>query len=167
MKTTTVCFTGHRPTEFGGYDESLPQICYIKNALRDKIESAILNGYDTFISGMACGVDMWAAEAVIELQGKYSHIKLVAAIPFAEQASVWPEHTQERWTGIITKASETKYVSPSGYAAWKMQVRNVWMVDHASLVIAVWNGAPGGTNNCIVYAKQTDTAIEYIDMHTA
>ena len=31
--------------------------------------------------------------------------------------------------------------------------RNAWMVDHSSLVIAVYNGTPGGTKNTIEYAR--------------
>jgi uncharacterized phage-like protein YoqJ len=36
-----------------------------------------------------------------------------------------------------------------------MQVRNQWMVDHAMVVMAVWDGKQsGGTWNCIQYARQ-------------
>ena len=41
-----------------------------------------------------------------------------------------------------------------GYAAWKMQKRNQFMVDHSNLLIAVWDGSSGGTSNCVAYAKK-------------
>ena len=44
-------------------------------------------------------------------------------------------------------------VSPDPYAVWKMQKRNIWMVDQSNVVIAVWDGKKsGGTYNCIKYA---------------
>ena len=54
------CFTGHRPNKLN-YSES-----EIKLLLEKTIDSAISNGYVTFIPGMAEGVDIWAAEIVIE-----------------------------------------------------------------------------------------------------
>ncbi len=34
------------------------------------------------------------------------------------------------------------------------QIRNEWMVDHSSRVIAYYNGEPGGTKNTIDYAEK-------------
>ena len=54
------CFTGHRPEKIG-----IPEETVI--ALLDKaISEAIRSGYSTFISGMARGVDIWAAEIVFK-----------------------------------------------------------------------------------------------------
>ena len=44
-------------------------------------------------------------------------------------------------------------MSQDPYAVWKMQKRNIWMVDQSNVVVAVWNGEKsGGTYNCIKYA---------------
>ena len=32
--------------------------------------------------------------------------------------------------------------------------RNIWMVDHSRMVIAVYYGTAGGTRNTIVYAEK-------------
>ena len=54
------CFTGHRPEKIG-----IPLGTVI--ALLDKaISEAIQSGYSTFISGMARGVEIWAAEIVLK-----------------------------------------------------------------------------------------------------
>jgi uncharacterized phage-like protein YoqJ len=44
-----------------------------------------------------------------------------------------------------------------------MQKRNEWMVDHADAVIAVWDGSPSGTANCIGYARKKRRPILVID----
>ena len=58
----TCCFTGHRPEKING------DINVIKANLETEIRKAIDLGYDTFISGMADGVDVWAAEIVLDIK---------------------------------------------------------------------------------------------------
>ncbi|ANY67686.1 hypothetical protein BBD42_15340 [Paenibacillus sp. BIHB 4019] len=151
----TACFTGHRPNKIGGYNENNPQRRAIKQRLRTEIINAILAGYDTFISGLALGIDTDAAEIVIELrETDYPEIKLIGAVPFAGQEKAWPSASQERWRRIVERCDTVHYVSDCGFASWKMQRRNEWMVDYASLVIAVWDGTSGGTGNCVEYARK-------------
>lgn len=40
-----------------------------------------------------------------------------------------------------------------------MQLRNKWMVDKSDIVIAVWDGSEGGTNNCVQYATENKKRI--------
>ena len=45
--------------------------------------------------------------------------------------------------------------------------RNRWMVDHASFVIAVYNGSgKGGTAYTVDYARKTNRAVIQIDPNT-
>ena len=52
------CFTGHRPEKISATDDE------VKAWLEEKIDQAIADGYTTFISGCAMGVDLWAAQIV-------------------------------------------------------------------------------------------------------
>ena len=54
------CFTGHRQEKL-----SLSE-AEVKTLLEKAIDMAIQNGFTTFITGMASGVDIWAAEIVLE-----------------------------------------------------------------------------------------------------
>ena len=51
-------------------------------------------------------------------------------------------------------------------AALRMQARNQWMVDHCQLLIAVFDGSPGGTKNCVDYALRVRREIRLIDPTT-
>lgn len=53
-------FTGHRPEKL-----SLSE-AEVKPLLEKAIDTAIENGFTTFITGMAPGVDIWAAEIVLK-----------------------------------------------------------------------------------------------------
>lgn len=157
--TKTVCFTGHRPQKLGGYDEQNHINGPIRDAIRLFIKDKIFEGYSVFISGMAMGVDTWAAEEVIALRKEHKHIRLVAAIPFRGQESKWPPETQRRYHNLIAQSDRVVEVCNPGYAPWKMQRRNEWMVDHSSLVFAVWDGTPGGTANCVAYATKHEVEV--------
>lgn len=116
-----------------------------------------------FITGMALGADTLFAKAVLSLNVPYA---LHAAVPFKGQESIWPAHAKAEYNSILTKCSSITLVCDPGYAAWKMQVRNKWMVDRAHDVLAVWTGKKGGTYNCIAAAKSMNRAITILNPST-
>lgn len=146
-----VAFTGHRPDKLGGY--KLPNDTYIR--VCQKIDAALKElKPEKVITGMALGIDQWAASIAHKL-----HIPFLAAIPFEGQEKAWPEASQKIFRLLRKLATEEVIVSPGGYSAHKMQVRNEWMVDHCDKLIAVWDGTPGGTANCVTYAESVGKSI--------
>ena len=150
-----VAFTGHRPNKLGGY--KIPNPTYLK--VYHEIDKALkeLNP-EKVISGMALGVDQWAAAIAHKLK-----IPFLAAIPFEGQEKAWPEESQKIFRLLRKLASEEVIVSEGGYSPAKMQIRNEWMVDHCDTLIAVWDGTEGGTGNCVKYAKSVNKNIYYIN----
>jgi uncharacterized phage-like protein YoqJ len=65
-------------------------------------------GVTNFISGMAIGVDMWAAEIVLDLKRAYPQdtIELIAAIPFEGQANKWSVEYRDRYFDILAQADQ-------------------------------------------------------------
>jgi len=124
--------------------------------LSSAIEDAVKTGYDHFITGMALGVDTWAAEAVLELKNKYPHIKLEAAIPCIGQSLRWAKGSKERYEKILERADIITRVTNNTFEENPscMLVRNVYMVNNSSLLIAVFDGSRGGTKYAFDYAKQ-------------
>ena len=99
---------------------------------------------------MAPGVDIWAAEIVLELREKENILlKLIAANPHPGFENRWSIEWQKRYAKIMSLADYKKDVSPQ-YSRNCYQIRNEWMVDHSARVIAVWNGSPSGTKNTVV-----------------
>lgn len=146
------CFTGHRPEKL-----AMPEHA-VKAALEHKIQAAITDGYHTFISGMARGVDIWAAEIVLRLRAGGQPVRLICASPYEGFETRWRTVWQARYRRIIDAADLVRYISP-GYHAACFQVRNEWMVDHSARVIAVYNGSRGGTRNTLEYAEAKGLSI--------
>lgn len=141
------CFTGHRPEKL---HLSEAEVC---SALEREIHAAIEDGFQTFISGMARGVDIWAAEIVIRLRIEGFPIYLIAASPYLGFENMWSSEWKSRYAAVMATADIARFISPC-YDRGCFQRRNEWMVDHSSRVIAVFNGEKGGTKNTIDYADQ-------------
>ena len=150
------CFTGHRPEKLFLVDREI-----IKELERE-IKAAIERGYTTFISGMARGVDIWAAEIVLKLRKQNKDLHLICASPYEGFEARWSQDWQKRYKKIIKKSDYVKYVSPE-YSPACFQIRNEYMVDHSNLLIAVYNGEAGGTRNTINYAKKKDIEIIVVE----
>ena len=142
-----VCFTGHRPENLDMSEGK------VKSALLREIMKAIDEGFNVFISGMARGVDIWAAEIVLRLRKEGANVKLICASPYEGFERGWSAEWQRRYYVILAAADLVRFICP-GYSRACYQIRNEWKVDHSALVIAVFNGQPSGTKYTIDYAKR-------------
>ena len=153
---TTCCFTGHRPEKIKGTEKE------IRLKLREEINRAISSGYDTFITGLAPGVDTWAALEVLKIKESNKNIKHFCAVPFK---GVEKNRTKEQiidFNYIISNSNDMIYISEK-YARWCFLARDKWMVNRSKRVIAVFNGTKGGTEFTISYAKKKGREIVLID----
>lgn len=154
IKNETCCFTGHRPQKLSwGYNEQDERCKQLKRILKSQIEQMITNGIRTFISGMALGTDIWAAEIVLELKSSYPNVRLVAAIPHEGQQIRWSDEYKKRYSDI-RNAADDEVVLHEHYTKSCMHERNRWMVDRSACLIAVFNGEKGGTKGTIEYAQR-------------
>lgn len=149
------CFTGHRPEKLNQPEKVV--IAELEKAIRQ----AVADGFTTFISGMARGVDIWAAEIVLRLRSDGAPIRLICASPYEGFERSWSSEWQQRYRAIMESADLVRYICP-GYSKACFQIRNEWMVNHSARVIAVFNGEKGGTKNTIDYANRTNVEVKYL-----
>lgn len=126
----TCAFTGHRPQSLPfGFDESDKRCTSLKSVMRDQIVALIENeGVTHFITGMALGVDMYAAEIVLDLKSKYPHITLESAIPCETQAIKWSVASRDGI--IISRQSVTRRPCRNGSTrrtAWTREI-GTWSI---------------------------------------
>lgn len=155
MPADIIAVTGHRPDKLGGYAAS------VSERLRD-LARGYLHSHQPqkVLTGMALGWDTAVAEACL-LEG----IPFVAVTPFLGQEDKWPPDQQRQYQRLMREAVRvhcTDQDHESGYAPWKFQVRNMWMVDHSDRICALWNGSRGGTANCVKYAKKLGRPVDNI-----
>lgn len=160
-----VCaFTGHRPKSFPWkYDESDLNCKLLKNVLTDQITSLVEQGVMEFLSGMALGVDLWSAQSVLSLKEKNPAVQLHCILPCEGQERKWTALTQELYHSLLRQADEVVYVGRK-YNRECMLERNRYLVDHSSILLAVYNGQyRSGTAMTVRYAKNSGREIIIID----
>ncbi len=154
-RTHRVCFTGHRPEKLTRNEKA------IKEDLEKEIRQAIADGLNVFITGMARGVDIWAAQIVLNLRDEGYQVKLMCACPYDGFETGWKREWQEQYKATLATADFVKYVC-DGYSRSCFQIRNEWMVNHATRVIAVFNGEKSGTKNTIDYAAKVGVPVTFV-----
>ena len=160
----TCCFTGHRPMKLPwGMNEKDPRCLALKLELAARLEALAALGYRSFLCGMALGCDMYFAEAVLALRDRWPDVRLEAAIPFGDQPGRWNEEQRRRYNRLIDSADKVTVLQYT-YSSDCMMQRNRYMVDHASLLLACFDGRPGGTMNTILYAERSGVQVIVLDV---
>lgn len=155
-----MCVTGHRPNKLKGkyvrYSKSNLEIFYeMVEVLTNIIENS--EYCLTCYSGMALGIDMLFADAVLTVKDNFpERIKLICALPFRNQTKVWVSQDDiSFYYSVLEYADEVINVTgEQDFKPYYMQLRNEYMVDNSDVVLAYWNGSSGGTANCVNYAKK-------------
>ncbi len=150
---TSVAFSGHR-TYCGD----------AADALHRTVGELYARGFRTFLSGMAVGFDLAAAEAVLELRVRMPDVRLIAAVPFQGQEARFSQSDRERFSRVLSAADVVEVLSPV-YHRGCYAVRNDFLVDHARVLVAWYDGSPGGTHYTVRRAMRR--GLEILDLHPA
>ncbi|MDO4493988.1 MAG: SLOG family protein [Clostridia bacterium] len=158
-KARRCAFTGYRPLKMPfEYDEQCDLALDFKKRLRETLEVLILQGYTHMISGGAQGMDLMAAETVLDLRERYPHVTLEMAVPFEAQAEKWDADYRARWQRCIDGADMITVLSHE-YHRGCMYARNRYLVTQADLLLACYDGLEGGTRKTIDYARRNGVAV--------
>lgn len=152
----TVCITGHRGKSVIPYQglEEYRDITMktVKLMLCRYIDMAVSAGSTTFLSGLAMGTDLWAADYILRIKEKDDRIKLIGAMPFLRHAERFPieyrkllERVEHGADLLITTCMDPEMVygkkrsentSPDLY-----RDRNYFMVERSAAVLAFFEPA--------------------------
>ena len=153
------CFTGHRPEKLPWrYDEADPRCLSLKRRIAAAVETAYEEGHRHFLCGMALGCDLYFCETVLALRDRRPDVTVEAAVPCPTQADAWAPDQRERYKRLV-EACDFETLVSAKYTPYCMQRRDRYMVDHSSLLIAAFDGTPGGTRYTMQYAMSRRVSI--------
>ena len=147
VKEKTCSFTGHRILKKDFDHEEVEKV----------VLSLIEKGYDTFLIGMALGFDTECFKILLKLR-KNADIRLIACVPCNMQSKFFNKKQREEYDRLIKKADLIINVSEDYYEGC-MMVRNCFMVDNSSVLIAYLNYNRGGTYSTVKYAAENGREI--------
>lgn len=164
MNSYVCAFTGHRPKSFPWKDsETAPGCVLLKETLAAQISALAERGVTEFLSGMARGADIWAAEIILDLKKKNPALRLRCVLPCGGQERKWPASEQERYHSILRQADGVIWVNRE-YTADCMLDRNRYLVEHSSVLLAVYNGTyRSGTGMTVRCAQRLGREVIIID----
>lgn len=166
----SVAITGYRPMKLPfGFDLDHPDAIRLRAMLKTEYEQLINHGFQFFLTGGALGVDLMAAEVILELKEEYRRKRIRIShwlcLPCLDHDLKWNDADRERLARIMEK-SNTVYVSETPYYNGCMQVRNRYMVDTSRVLLGVYDGQKGGTHSTIEYAKKKNRKIIILNPKT-
>ena len=154
-KEKTCCVAGHR---------NIPadQTEYVKAELRKKVEQAIIDGYDCFLTDLMEGTDQLFAEIVSEICQNNETIRMEAIVPYQNRLEkLFAGETSSPLLMACTETTVTseKY-SPNSYQANRRE-----QLRRSSRMIVVFDGRDkGGTIRAIRMAHAQQVPIQEIPL---
>jgi uncharacterized phage-like protein YoqJ len=135
-----VLITGYKATELGIFSLKHPGIAIIKKAIKKQILSLIDDGLEWVIVSGQWGVEVWAAEVVIELKQSYSNLQLAVITPFLEQEENWNEEKKEIYTSVLQNADYVNSVSKKKYeGGWQFKEKNKFLLRNTDGMVLVYD----------------------------
>lgn len=138
----SVAFTGHR---YYAFEQQA--------RLGALLQELYTEGFRHFISGMAVGFDLAAAEAVIELRSRCGDVTLECTVPYEGFERGFSPEDAERFGRIVAEA-DTVTCLAGRYSEGVFRRRNDYLVDSCSLVVAWWDGSRSGTGYTVARARR-------------
>lgn len=151
MHRVSFSFFGHKPTELGGYDEENRLNMWVKFSLKVLVgHLCTRNEKVTFLCGGQPGSELWAAEEILAYKQNHpdKDIQVHLILPFpnlsgrkedgeAVIAKPWPEESHKRLMLVQQSVDEVKVLSEGPYSAWRIRLRDEWVIENSTGVILV------------------------------
>lgn len=149
--SVSLCFTGHRPSK-------LPRgeaLFELRATLNCYIDRAVARGYRNFYTGLADGIDLYAAEHLLEKKRAGEEIAVIGVQPFQKYEEFFKKSGYNTVLLAQVKAGlDTLVILPEqSRSTGAFMERNRLMVDHCSGIIAVCGAARSGSGCTLDYAK--------------
>ncbi|TSB47006.1 DUF1273 domain-containing protein [Alkalicoccobacillus porphyridii] len=159
----SVLITGYKPHELGVFDKEHPGIKYIKKAIEYRLIPLIEEGTEWFVISGQLGVELWAAEVVLELKSTYSHIKLAVLPPFLNQEDQWKEASQQQYRLALEQADLVKPITNRVYESpAQLRQKNDFLITKSDALLVLYDeDHPGTPTFYLEPARKKQTQAEY------
>jgi len=157
-------FTGHRPSSFDfGYDEGDARCIELKSKLFRAVSNACFEGYRVFYTGMAEGVDLWAAEVVLRVSAYFPDIELYAVMPYKGHRSSMKDTFLPLYDKVLEYATDVITVSDK-YTPTCFKARNYFLAEVCDRLIAVYDESKtrSGTAQTVRKAQTLEKEVIFI-----
>ncbi len=159
MKTMVI--TGYKPMEMGIFKHDDPKVDFVKEAIKKRLVQLIEEGLEWVILSGQMGVELWAAEVIVDLKEEYP-IKLGVIPPFQNQHSKWPDQLQLVYDKITELADFYKPIYEKEYEGpYQFRARDQFLIEHSDGCMVLYDEDTPGTPKYFLNLVQT-----YLEHHS-
>lgn len=135
-----VLVTGYRATELGIFSLKHKGIPIIKTAITKQLLALIDEGLEWVIVSGQWGVELWAAEAALELKKQVPNLRLAVITPFLEQDEKWSEEKRGIYSGVMQKADFVSSVTKTKYeGTWQFAEKDKFLLRNSDGLLLLYD----------------------------
>lgn len=136
-----VLITGYKASELGIFSLKHSGIPIIKKAIKKRLIALIDEGLEWVVVSGQWGVELWAAEAVLDLRGgAYPELKLAVVTPFLEQEEKWSDDKKNSYNSVMERANYVNSVTKTKYEGpWQFKERDKFLLRNSDGIILVYD----------------------------
>jgi uncharacterized phage-like protein YoqJ len=157
-----LAISGYKPFELGIFKNDHPSVFYIKAAIKKTLTPMMEDGLEWVLISGQLGMELWAAEVVLELKSDYPDVKLAVITPFLEQEATWSENNKDWYKSILAQADFIDSVTKKGYEKpWQFRMKNQFFIEKSDALLLFYDQEKEGSPRYIY-----DLANQYQNNHS-
>jgi len=139
--------TGYKAHEIGIFNEKHEQLPYLKQAISQKMVQ-LIEEFDIkwIITSGQPGVELWAAEAAIDLKTDFPELKVATLAPFHNQNERFQEAVKTLYDYVWTHSDYHDYITKRPYEnPAQLRLKNKFIVDKSDASLVLYDSEMEGT----------------------
>lgn len=132
--------TGYKPYELNIFNETAKEVTYLKKFIAHKLTGYIEDGLEWVLIQGHLGIELWAAECVIDLKSVYPDLKLGVITPFENHTEKWNDTNLLRYQHVIGQADYVNAIYQRPYEGpHQFQAGDQFMLDHTDITVLIYD----------------------------
>ncbi|WP_026573232.1 DUF1273 domain-containing protein [Bacillus sp. UNC438CL73TsuS30] len=132
--------SGYKAFELGIFQNDHPSVIFIKAAIKKELLRLLEEGLEWVLISGQLGVELWAGEAVFELQEEFPELRLAVITPFLEQEANWSEKNREWYESVLMQADFVDSVTKKGYEKpWQFRLKNQFFLEKSDALLLLYD----------------------------
>ncbi len=150
-----MAISGYKPFELGIFKKDHPSAEFIRAAFRKELQGMAESGLEWVLISGQLGAELWAAEAVFELQERYPELKLAVITPFLNQEEKWNEANREWYESILLGAEYVDSVTRKNYESpVQFRLKNQFFIEKSDSLLLLYDPEKEGSPKFIYEMAQ-------------
>ncbi|MED3563617.1 DUF1273 domain-containing protein [Bacillus xiapuensis] len=138
--------SGYKPYELGIFQNDHPSVFFIKAAIKKELLRMLDEGLEWVLISGQLGVELWAGEALFELQKDFPNLKLAVITPFLEQEANWSEKNKEWYESVLMQADFVDSLTKKGYEKpWQFRLKNQFFLEKSDALLLLYDQEKEGS----------------------